>query len=208
MFPILFSFLFLPFLNTQKQPVDSSKVLAAHEFSLEKRYSNSYVNDVFKDNILLTLAYTEGEKVNPENPDWTKLEKPFLFKLSLKPGETFAFHNDVLPAYEGKITKTTNSDFSSDEGFKGDGYLVGDGVCHLASLMYWVAKDAGLDAVAPTRHDFAPVPEVPREFGTAIYFFGGKSQTNELQNLYVRNNQNKDISFLFDYNGTDLKISV
>lgn len=182
--------------------------LAQHEFSLNNRYKNPFVNNVFKDNVLLTINYTTGAKINPKSIDWNEIEKPFIYKFNLKPGEVFAFHDDILPQYKGKIIKTTNAHFNSLEGFKSDGYLVGDGVCHLASLLYWVAKDAGLSAYAPTNHNFAPVPNVPKEFGVSIYNYPGRSSSNRLQNLYITNNRNKEITFEFIFSGELLNISV
>lgn len=185
-----------------------NKPLSQHEFSLNNRYKNPYVNDVFKDNVLLTIKYATGSKINPKSIDWNALEEPFVFKMSLKPGEVFAFHDDVLPQYKGKVIKTTNAHFNFQEGFKSDGYLAGDGVCHLASLLYWVAKDAGLSAYAPTNHNFAPVPEVPKEYGVSIYSYPGKSYSNRLQNLYITNNLDKEIVFEFVFSGEYLKISA
>lgn len=208
MISLIFPFI-VSFLGIQIPiPKPAPKVLASHEFSMEDRYGNTFVNNVFKDNILLTLDYLKGVKVNSDNVDWKVIEEPFSYSLVLKPGQTFAFHDDVLPQFENKISMTTNSHFNSTEGFKSDGWLVGDGVCHLASLMYWTAKDAGLDALAPTRHDFAPVPEVPREYGTAIYEVPGGGYSNQEQNLYITNNKNKEIVFNFDYNGKELKIEA
>ena len=184
------------------------QTLAVHQFSLGDRYPVASVNNVFKDNILLATAYATGEKLDPSSIEWNSLEKPFTYTLSLRPGQTFAFHSDVLPSYDSSSIKTPDVDFSSQEGFKSDGYLVGDGVCHLASLLYWVAKDAGLNAVAPTRHDFAPVPGVPSQYGTAIYDSGVKSESNELQNLYITNNKDKTITFLFENTGKDLVIKA
>src|SRR5476649_1041134 len=40
------------------------QVLSKRSFSLEDRYGNSYVNKVFKDNILLTLSYMSGQVHN------------------------------------------------------------------------------------------------------------------------------------------------
>lgn len=185
------------------------KVLAQHEFSLNDRYPVESVSDVFKDNILLTLAYATGKHMNPANIDWSSLEKPTEYKLTLKPGETFAFHDDVLPDYTGKVTKTTNAHFNSYEGFKSDGYLIGDGVCHLASLLYWVAKDAGLNTLAPTRHDFANIPEIPKQYGTSIYSGSVKNSTsNEMQNLYITNNKDKAVTFAFNYDGNNLAVKA
>ncbi len=184
-------------------------ILASHEFSLENRYPIASVNQVFKDNILLAIAYATNVKINPQNVKWTKLEQPAKYSLSLLPGQTFAFHSDVLPQYTGKVNKTTNSDFSISEGYKSDGYLPGDGVCHLASLMYWVASDARLKTLAPTRHNFAPIPQVPQQYGTAIYDTGLKGNyTSEVQNLYITNNKNKTVTFDFIYNGNDLTIEA
>ena len=203
--PFLIPFLLLPFFGPAK-PIDLT--LATHRFSLENRYADSFVNNVFKDNILLTLNYAAREKVDPQKLDWNTIEKPSQYKLVLKPGETFAFHDDVLPQYRGRVSQTTNAHFNFQEGFKSDGYLTGDGVCHLASILYWVAKDAGLDALAPTRHYFAPVPDVPREFGVSIYNYPGKNASNEEQNLYITNNKNKSVEFVFSYDGHDLTVSV
>ena len=191
-------------------PIEAPKAeqLAVREFSLEKRYADSFVNGVFRDNILLVLKYSSGGKIDARNIDWKKVNEPFVHKLILKPGETFAYHEDVLPKYEGKIAKTTNALFNYDQGFKSDGWLMGDGVCHLASLLYWVAKDAGLDAVAPVRHDFANIPEVPREFGVSIYNNPGKNAGDQAQNLYITNNKDKDVTFVFDYDGKNLKITA
>lgn len=194
--------------TTMVSPVAQYKSLASHEFSLEKRYSNAFVNDVFKDNILLTLDYLANQKVNPQKVDWKSIEKPNTYTVTLKPGQTFAFHDNLLPKYDGKVAVTTNAEFNSTQGFKSDGYLVGDGVCHLASLLYWTAKDAGLDAYAPVRHDFAPVPEVPRQYGVAIYTSPTPSSGSEMQNLYITNNKSKDVSFVFNYDGQNLKITA
>lgn len=185
----------------------SPTVLGTQSFSLEKRYANTFVNDVFKDNILLTLAYLRGMGVT-SNPNWNDVEKSFTYSFTLKPGEVFAFHEDTLPEFTGKVVKTTNAHFGSQEGFKSDGYLVADGVCHLASLIHEAAFKAGLKVVAPTNHDFAVIPEISREFGTAIYFMPGQKPSNALQNLYVENNKDKPVTIIFDYHTNDLKVSV
>lgn len=183
-------------------------VLARHEFSLEERYHNEQVNNVFKDNILLTIRYATGEKINPLQIDWNKIREPFQAKLVLNPGDTFAFHDDVLPQYQSDVKKTTNAHFNISEGFKSDGYLVGDGVCHLASLLYWVAKDANLSTLAPTRHDFAPVPGVPEKYGVSIYSNPEKNYSDELQNLYISNTKDRPIAFVFDFDGNKLSVKA
>jgi hypothetical protein len=190
-------------------PKPDTKTVAEHQISLQDRYKDSFVNDVFKDNILLAINYGANKKVDPTKINWDQLNQPVKESITLKPGETFAFHDDVLPEYEGKIAKTMNSHFDSTEGYKSDGYLVGDGVCHLASIMYWVAKDAGLDTTAPTRHDFAPVPDVPPEYGVSIYDdVASKSATSQLQNLYIKNNKDKAVTFEFDYDGKNLAVKA
>lgn len=189
--------------SNQPKVLGSSNVeLASHTMSMEKRYGNTFVNDVFKDNILLTIKYMSGVVKSKNDIDWSDIEKPYHYEFSLKPNEEFAFHDKTVPEYSQNIVKTTNSHFNYTEGFKSDGYLTGDGVCHLASIVYWAAKDAGLKVVAPTNHNFAVIPEVPREDGVSIYSESG------MQNLYITNNLDTPITFVFDYNGENLKVSV
>lgn len=182
-------------------------VLGGEAFSLEKRYADTFVNGVFKDNILLTLYYMRGMPIT-NTPNWTDVEKPFTYSFTLKPGEVFAFHEDVLPEFDGHVVKTTNSHFGAQEGFKSDGYLVADGVCHLASLIHEAAAKSGLKVVSPTNHNFAIIPEVPREFGTAIYFMPGEKSANALQNLYIENNKDKPVEIVFDYHNEKLQVTV
>lgn len=188
--------------------IGGDSYVASHEMSLDKRYGNAYVNDVFKDNILLTLRYLEGSVTEADKISWEAVEKPFKYEFSLRPGEKFAFHNTTLPQYAGNVVKTTNAHFNYQDGFKSDGYLFGDGVCHLASLIYWVAKDAGLEAVSPTNHNFADVPEVPRQYGVSISFRPNETYRSALQNLYITNNKEMPISFVFEYDGENLKVAI
>lgn len=183
-------------------------VLASHGISLENRYENAFVNSVFKDNILLNIAYMKGGVDKSQEINWSELVKPFHYQFELKPNETFAFHEDVLPEYQGKIAKTTNAHFNSSEQFKSDGYLVGDGVCHLASLIYWAAKDANLETKAPTSHDFMVIPQIPKEFGVSIYNYPGRSLANAVQNLYITNNTENPVTFKFEYDGENLKVFI
>jgi len=187
---------------------NSSVVLASHSFSLEDRYGESFVNDVFKDNILLTLAYMDGSVKDKTDISWNKVTSPFHFEFTLQPGEEFAFHDQILPEYKGSVVKTTNAHFNYQDGFKSDGYLTGDGVCHLASFIYWTAKDAGLTATAPTNHNFAEIPNVPKEYGVAIYDLPGAFESSARQNLYVTNNLDKPVTFVFNYDGSNLDINV
>jgi hypothetical protein len=180
----------------------SPVVLASHSFSLENRYSNKFVNVVFKDNILLALKYMDGEVKSKADISWPEIEKPFHFEFTLAPGERFAFDDNTLPQYSANIVKTTNARFIGSEGFKYDGDLIGDGVCHLASLIYWAARDAGLSAYAPSNHNFAKINDVPKEYGVGIM------STTPLGNLYVTNNLENPVTFVFAFDGTNLTVSI
>ncbi len=186
----------------------SSVVLASHSFSLEDRYNNSYVNDVFKDNILLTLHYMAGSVKGKSDISWENVEKPYKYEFTLNPGEGFAFHDQILPEYKEVVVKTTNAHFNSTDGFKSDGYLVGDGVCHFASLIYWAAKDAGLSTLSLASHDFAKINEVPREYGVSIKYMPGAFANSSRQNLYIVNSFDKPVTFEFDYDGAVLEVNV
>ncbi|MBI3397579.1 VanW family protein [Candidatus Woesebacteria bacterium] len=182
--------------------------LASRTFSLNHRYENAFVNEVFKDNILLTLGYMKGEVKTKDQIVWDNVQKPFHYEFLLKPGEGFAFHDKILPEYAKKVVRTTNAHFNYQDGFKSDGYLTGDGVCHLASLIYWVAKDAGLETYATANHNFAVIPDVPKEYGVSIY---ARADTGEgaYSNLYIVNNKQKPIKFVFDYSEDgNLSVSV
>lgn len=184
------------------------KILASRQMSLENRYAVKSVSDVMKKNILLNLAYLSGTVKTKADIDWNKLLQDSEYTFTLKPNEVFAFHDSVLEAYAGRVVKTTNATFHSREGFLSDGYLVGDGVCHFASIIYWAAFDAGLDVLRTKDHDFAKIEEVPKEFGVSIYVnpTNGYGARN---NLYVTNNKEHDIKFRFEYKaGGDLKVSV
>lgn len=185
----------------------SSEILSTKTFSLNNRYNSESVNNVFKDNILLTLNYMNGNVKNKSEVDWSKIEEPGVYQFTLAPGESFAFHDQILPDIKN-VTKTTNAHFNFDDGFKSDGYLMGDGVCHLASLLYWATKDAGISAIAPTSHDFAVINEVPRQFGVSIYSLPGGFEKSSKENLYITNNLDKTVDFTFIYDGENLEVAV
>jgi hypothetical protein len=189
------------FLGTQS-------VRAERTFSLGDRYPDPWVSGIFRDNILLTLNYMDNDVKDSTKVDWSAVVKPQSYSFTLNPGEVFAFHEDVLPQFEGKVTQTMHAHFNYADGFKSDGYLSGDGVCHLASLIYWAAKDAGLEALAPTNHDFANIPEVPKEYGVSIYYNPATHQSNAQQNLYITNTFDKAVSFAFAFDGTNLSVKV
>lgn len=184
------------------------KLLATRSISLQTRQPDRLVNDVFKDNILLAMSYLRSEVKNSNEIKWGKVREPFHYEFILKSDEIFVFHEDVFPEYQEKVSKSTYSHFNYTDGYKSDGYLMGNGVCHLASLVNWVAQDAKLDVVSPTSHDFAVIPEIPVEFGVSIYYYPGRTYSNYLQNLYIRNNLQNDVVFVFDYDGKVLKVSV
>ncbi|MEK7119285.1 MAG: VanW family protein [Patescibacteria group bacterium] len=204
---IAFTIATLANLTSPLVPVNP-RVLGQSQFSLEKRYANAWVNDVFKDNILLTLGRMDSSIDQSKTISWQEVTKPRSFSVTLNPGELFAFHEDVLDQYKGKPIKTMKSHFNYSDGFKSSGYLYGDGICHLASLLYRAAKNAGLDAYAPTNHDFAAIPEIPREFGVSIYFSPNQKEASERQNLYITNTKDKPIQFVFDNDGANLSVRI
>lgn len=188
-------------LNPFAQP-DTPQVLSQHEFPLGDRYNTAGINNVFDENILLTL-----HDMAKQPSTHTNIDQPFSYSFTLNPNQTFAFHDSTLPQYTN-VVQTTNTHFTADEGFVSDGYLVGDGVCHLAALMNWVAQDAGLEVNAPTNHNFAVIPDVPKEYGVAIYTSPKDTVTSEKQNLYITNNKDKPVTFAFNYDGQTVSVKV
>lgn len=204
---LIFSTLSLGTLGVNK--VSEPTLLAEHSISLDKRQPDAYVNGVFKDNILLNLAYLNGNVKSAKEINWDEIRRPQTFEFKLEPGQAFAYHDNVLPEFKDRVVRTTNAHFNGIDGFKSDGYLMGDGVCHLASLMYWVSKDANLDAKAPTNHNFMPINEISREYGVSIFNSGTYGNSSDsLQNLYITNNQDQSVTFKFDYDGENLKLSI
>lgn len=202
MFPVVL-YILMTITNPKEQILGASSVqLASRSLSMEDRYDNKFVNDVFKDNILLAMSYLNGSVKTKADVSWDKVEAPFHYEFTLQPGQEFAFHDGVLPAYSKNIVKTTNSHFNSYEGYKSDGYLIGDGVCHLASIIYWAAKDAGLEAYAPSNHNFAKINDVPKEYGVAIM------SPSPLGNLYITNTLEKPVTFVFEYKDNVLNVTI
>ena len=150
----------------------------------------------------------DGTVKSKNDISWDKVTSPFHYEFNLEPGQEFAFHDQILTDYKAGVVKTTNAHFDYQDGFKSDGYLTGDGVCHLASIIYWAAKDAGLNAIAPTNHSFANIPDIPKEYGVSIYNLPGAFDTSARQNLYITNDLSKSVTFVFDYDGTNLSVSV
>lgn len=191
-------------------PLGEGELLAQNSLNLINRQPDPWVNEVFVDNIVLNLRYMNGPNLKrPTNEqDWKKVREPFEVSFKLAPGETFAFQSDVLPEFKGNVVKTTNTKFNWGQGFRSSGWLVGDGVCHLASFINMTARNAGLTVIAPTNHNFAVIPDIPREFGTSIFYMPGNSYGNAMQNLYVINNKEKDITFMFEVTQDKVALTI
>lgn len=179
---------------------DEERILRESFLDLTNRHPTPVVNEIFKDNILLALHYLKGD-VNNSNVDWERIHEPFGVSFILSPGEIFAFHNQVLPEFKNPSVMM-NSKFYVNEGYKSAGGLGGNGVCHLASLMNWVAQGTGLEVTAKVKHNFAPVPGVPQEYGTSI-----RSQS-PTQNLYIRNNFGYPVEFSFEADSKQVRIKI
>jgi hypothetical protein len=171
-------------------PVVVKEMVAKETLDLKTRSPFPSVNEGFADNILLSLHYLNGEKFSAGKVDWEKIRQPFSVSFVLRPGQVFAFHDQVLPEYQNPAI-TMNSNFSLSEGYKFVAGLPGSGVCHLATLMTWVSKEANLEVTALANHDFAPVFGVPKEYGTSIF------STSASQNLYIKNTLKIPLVFEF-----------
>ncbi len=186
----------------------TQEVIASHEFSLEKRYEVKSVNEVMKKNILLNLAYLSGKVSKKSDINWDEVTKPFSYEFTLKPGEVFAYHDIVRSMYKDRLTVTSTTNFGAGDGYLSDGYLYGDGVCHLASLINWAAVDANLEVVVPKDHrSVASINEIPDDYGVSIYKDPGANIGAD-NNLYITNNQSQPVSFVFNYDGIELTVSV
>jgi hypothetical protein len=176
------------------------KVLSNHDLDLTQREIDPTINKGFADNIELSLHYLKGDVGNlPIN--WNNIRQPFTVEFILNPGETFAFHDNVLPEFT-KPKITMNSKFITTEGYLYVAGLGGNGVCHLATLINWAAKEAGLETVAKTSHDFAAVVGVPKEFGVSIM------STSSDQNLYIKNNKPFPVKFIFTVTQNNINLTV
>ena len=82
------------------------------------------------------------------------------------------------------------------------------GVCHLASLIHWAALDAGIESIAPSNHDFYPIPEIPKQYGVAIYNGPDAPVASAKQNLYIKNTLDSKVTFKFNFDGDNLKVSI
>ncbi|MBU1000279.1 hypothetical protein KKE78_02710, partial [Patescibacteria group bacterium] len=75
-------------------PFPNQLLLAQKEMSLSNRYGDKFVNNVFKDNILLNLAYLSNKVSSSKDIKWDEITKPFQYEFRLEPKKTFAFHSD------------------------------------------------------------------------------------------------------------------
>ena len=75
------------------------QLIASRSMSLDDRYPIPSVKTVFRDNILLTLSYMSGSVKNASQVNWSEVSKPSKYVMTLKPGEVFAFHDDVLAQF-------------------------------------------------------------------------------------------------------------
>lgn len=189
-----------------------NQTLAQETMNLFTRHKDQWVNGVFADNILLNLHYFKGDiesvKDGKGKIDWEKVREPFKFTLTLEPNQTFVYHQTLLAEFKNKNVLVGESRFLASEGYKSDGYLIGDGVCHLATLFNWAAQGAGLKVKSMVNHDFLPVPEIPREFGTSIFYTPDGSRNSANQNLYITNNFATPVTFNISVSGQMVKIQI
>lgn len=182
--------------------------LGSASMSLNNRYGYDAPENAYKDNILLNLAYLSGEVKSSQDIDWDKIRKPFILQFSLEPRQSFAYHDLIDPLYKDSVAVTAHTNFGPGDGYKYADGLYGMGVCHLASLINIAAKKAGVESIAPTNHDFYSIPEIPKEYGVAIYSSPNTYESSIRQNLYITNNLDSKVTFRFDFDGDNLKVSV
>src|SRR3989344_6536732 len=68
--------------------ISQERILGQKDLSLNNRWPNSWVNSIFKQNILLNLAYLRN-LVTPGEIDWQQVERPFTYEFRLNPKQTF-----------------------------------------------------------------------------------------------------------------------
>lgn len=175
------------------------QVLASETMDLSYRYPTKSISDGFRENILLVLHYLalQGDSLEDQG-----------VSLIVLPGEVFAFHKNILPEFkQGKII-TQESGFLKKEGYVSVAGLQGNGVCHLASLMNFVATEAGLEVTAPMNHNFARIDGIDKKYGTSIYYLPNGGESSQRQNLYIRNNREYPVEFRFSLEERLLTFSI
>lgn len=180
-----------------------SQILSSGTMDLSYRYPVKSINDGFSENIFIALGYLSlrGDALQAQGGD-------FSFSLVLNPGEVFAFHKNILPEFRQDKIITQESGFLKKEGYVSVAGLQGNGVCHLASLMNFVANGAGLEVIAPTNHNFAQIQGIDRKYGTSIYYLPNGGEISQRQNLYIRNNREYPAEFRFFLEENLLTFSV
>ena len=182
--------------------------IGSRTMSLDMRYGHDQPENIYKDNILLNLAYLSGSVKSKSDIDWNQLRQAKSIEFSLEPGQRFAYHDIIDPKYKDNVALAVKTNFGAGDGYKFEGGLYGMGVCHLASLIHWAALDAGLESVAPSNHDFYPIPEIPKEYGVAVYNSPDAVSASANQNLYIKNTLDTKVTFKFDFDGDNLKVTV
>ena len=182
-----------PIAGMAGQLIEESHILASESLDLSRRAPVESVNEGFKENILIALEHLK--RINNGT-------------LILQPGEVFAFHKNILPQFKGEKIIAQESGFGVKDGYKVVAGLPGNGVCHLASLMNKVARKAGLEVVSEVNHNFAGIPGIEREYGTSIYFMPGGGRNSANQNLYINNNKQFPVEFVFDLSDNQLQFAI
>lgn len=193
-------------LQAQIQPVQAE--LGSASMSLNNRFGYDNPENPYKDNILLNLAYLSGQVKSKNDINWDKIHEPFSIQFSLEPGQRFAYHDLIDPKYADNVALAVHTNFGAGDGYKYSEGLYGMGVCHLASLINKAAKIAGIESVAPSNHDFYAIPEISKEYGVAIYASPDAKSVSEKQNLYIKNNLDSKVTFKFDFDGVNLKVTI
>lgn len=184
------------------------RLLSKQALSLKNRHSNKQINEIFSKNILLNLAYLSGEVSNKNNLNWQNVLRSQEFSIALQPNQVFAYHDHVLPEYGQNLIKTPKTYFHAKDGYLSSGYLFGDGVCHLASLLNWAALSAGIETYVPKSHSIAKIPDIDEEYGVSIYVVETEKESGTKNNLYITNTKSTPIEFKFIYNHEQVIIEV
>ena len=87
-----------------------------------------------------------------------------------------------------------------------DGYMGTESVIWLPYSLGCTGRGTGINSLAS--HDFARIPEISREYGVSIKYMPGETANSARQNLYITNNQDVPVTFVFEYDGTNLKVKV
>jgi vancomycin resistance protein YoaR len=167
--------------------------VASESIDLSFRYPEQGISEGFKENILIAVNYLN--KINNG-------------VIVLNPGEVFSFHKNILPEYENQKVITQESGFMVKDGYKSVAGLGGNGVCHLASLMNWTAREAGLEVRSEVDHNFAQIPGIDPQYGTSIKYVPSGGLNSQRQNLYIKNNKEYPVWFLFELEGENLGFSI